>query len=112
MELKLNPNGKVAFLLKTGSHQVRGEMLEAEAKEIIRKGSVEHSNGQIIVDDKFIFGNVDKPIKEAVKEEQPKKEVEKDVPLKEAVKGKKTMKDNADKKPLSNKPLSRKTKKK
>ena len=114
MELKLNPNGKVAFLLKTGSHQVRGEMLEAEAKDIIRRGNVKQSNGQIIVDDKFIFGEVDKPLKEAVKEEEPKNDVAiRDVPLKEAVKKttKKKMVDNADKKPLSSKPLTSKKKK-
>jgi len=129
MELKLNPNGKVAFMLKSGKDLVRGEMLEAEAKEIIRKGHIKEEKGKIIVDNKFIFTDADAeeevfeeaPKKEAPKKEEPKKEEpkkepkpKKDVPLKEAVKSKKSKKklvDDADKKPLSDKPLTRKKRK-
>ena len=105
MELKLNPNGKVAFTMKTGKDTVSGEMLSGEAQELIRKGKVERKNGTIIVDDKFIFTVAGK--------EEPVEEPKKDVPLKEAVKktSKKKIVDDADKKPLSDKPLSRKKKK-
>ena len=133
MELKLNPNGKVAFMLKCGKDFTRGEMLEAEAKEIIRKGKVKEENGKIIVDNRFIFtdANAEEDVAEKVepkleeKKEQPKKEPpkkaepkkeaksKKDVPLKEAVKknSKKKLVDDADKKPLSDKPLTRKKRK-
>ena len=114
MELKLNPNGKVAFMLKSGKDLVNGEMLEAEAKALIKNGSVKREKNKIIVDDKFIFTEdaEDEPIAEAVKKEP--KEEKKDMPLKEAVKKpiKKKMADNADKKPLSSKPLARKPKRK
>lgn len=106
MELKLNPRGKVDFMLKSGKDTVKGEMLEAEAQALIKNGKVKYEKGAMIVDDKFIFGNADEPIAEAVKKEpEPKK----DVPLKEAVKkAPRKMKDDADKTPLSNKPLTRK----
>ena len=117
MDLKVNKNGKVAFILKSGKDQVKGEMLDGEAKDLIRKGVVTQEKGKIIVDDKFIFTLADaeeetvEPKKEEQKEE-PKKED--DVPLSEVAKkkpAKKKLTDNADKEPLSKKPLARKKKK-
>lgn len=115
MQLKVNENGKVPFLLITGRDKVQGEMVESEAKSLINNGKVKESKGTYTVNDKFIFFDEDY---EEPKQE-PKKETEKnikkdDVPLSEgAKKGKKVsekkkINKNVKEKTLSNKPIKKK----
>ena len=95
MELKAK-NGMVDFVLVAGNDKVKNKMLESEARELIAAGPTVERNGQLIVADKFIFGEA-----EPEQEVKPQEEVKKDVPLSEALNDK----------PLTPKPRKKRSKK-
>lgn len=69
MELKA-VNGMVEYRMRAGSDMVSGQMTHAEAKEMVASGDVKEKDGQIIVNGKFIFGDI-KDV-EPTESEEPK----------------------------------------
>ena len=97
----ISTNGMVEFTLIAGKDMVKGRMLESEALELIRKGSIKQKGNKITVDGKFIFetgeGEVEeKPLVESVK---PQEEPQEDKPLTKKSKDDKPLSKNSKRKP-------------
>ena len=74
MDLKVNKNGQVEFIMRAGKDFVAGTLSEQAVQTIMKNGKVTESdqfkNYPIAVDDTYFFAAKPKPAPKPVKEEK------------------------------------------